>query len=168
MSPLKRKKLSKIRFELDKLDNSFIKLIKKRTNLVKKVLALKEKKNQIVDYNRIKIILKNIRKKSLRNNIDPILLDRMTIIDTKPLSLNDKKIVTRDHLIPQLTESVDLEPSEIQISEEQIECHFYRGKILDIENLQQNVHEKIIYAPPEELYNLRIFDGDEQVIDMLK
>ena len=29
MSPLKRKKLSKIRSELDKLDNSFIKLIKK-------------------------------------------------------------------------------------------------------------------------------------------
>lgn len=54
------------------------------------------------------------------------------------------------------------------INEEQIECHFYRGKILDIENLKQNVHEKIIYAPPEELYNLRIFDGDEQVIDMLK
>ncbi len=71
MSPLKRKKLSKIRFELDKLDNSFIRLIKKRTNLVKKVLALKEKKNQIVDQKRIKIILKNIRKKSLKNNIDP-------------------------------------------------------------------------------------------------
>ena len=47
MSPLKRKKLNKIRFELDKLDNSLIKIIKKRTNLVKKVLALKEKKNQI-------------------------------------------------------------------------------------------------------------------------
>ena len=44
MSPLKRKKLSKIRFELDKLDNDLIKIIKKRTNLVKKVLALKEKK----------------------------------------------------------------------------------------------------------------------------
>ena len=63
MSPLKRKKLSKIRFELDKLDNSFIKLIKKRTNLVKKVLALKEKKNKIVDQKRINIILKNIKKK---------------------------------------------------------------------------------------------------------
>ena len=36
MSPLKRKKLNKIRIELDKLDNSFIKLIKKRTILVKK------------------------------------------------------------------------------------------------------------------------------------
>ena len=43
MSPLKKQKLNKIRLDLDKLDNSLIKLIKKRTNLVKKVLALKEK-----------------------------------------------------------------------------------------------------------------------------
>ena len=71
MSPLKRKKLSKIRLELDKLDNSLIKIIKKRTLLVKKVLALKENKNQIVDQKRIKIILRNIRKKSLANKIDP-------------------------------------------------------------------------------------------------
>ena len=77
MSPLKRKKLSKIRFELDKLDNSFIRLIKKRTNLVKKVLALKERKNQIVDKKRIKIILKNIRKKSLKNNIDPKVTNKI-------------------------------------------------------------------------------------------
>ena len=71
MSPLNRKKLSKIRSELDKLDNSLIKIIKKRTFLVKKVLALKEKKNQIVDHKRIRIILNNIKKKSIRNNIDP-------------------------------------------------------------------------------------------------
>ena len=77
MSPLKRKKLGKIRYELDKLDNSLIKLIKKRTNLVKKVLALKEKKNQIVDQKRIKTILKNIKKKSLRNNIDPKITNRI-------------------------------------------------------------------------------------------
>ena len=77
MSPLKRKKLGKIRFELDKLDNSFIKLIKKRTNLVKKVLALKENKNQIVNKKRIKIILTNIRKKSLKNNIDPKITNRI-------------------------------------------------------------------------------------------
>ena len=77
MSPLKRKKLSKIRFELDKLDNSLIKIIKKRTNLVKKVLTLKEKKNQIVDKKRINIILKNIRKKSLKNNIDPIITKKI-------------------------------------------------------------------------------------------
>ena len=77
MSPLKRKKLSKIRFELDKLDNSLIKLIKKRTNLVKKVLALKDKKNQIIDQKRINKILKNIRKKSLKNNIDPKITKRI-------------------------------------------------------------------------------------------
>ena len=77
MSPLKRKKLNKIRFELDKLDNSLIKVIKKRTNLVKKVLALKDKKNQIVDKKRIQTILKNIRKKSLKNNIDPKITNRI-------------------------------------------------------------------------------------------
>jgi chorismate mutase len=77
MSPLKRKKLSKIRFELDKLDNSLIKVIKKRTNLVKKVLALKDKKNQIIDQKRIKIILNNIKKKSLKNNIDPKITNRI-------------------------------------------------------------------------------------------
>ena len=77
MSPLKRKKLNKIRFQLDRLDNSLIKLIKQRTNLVKKVLALKDKKSQIVDQKRIKYILKNIRKKSLVNNIDPKITNRI-------------------------------------------------------------------------------------------
>jgi len=77
MSPLKRKKLNKIRLELDKLDNSLIKIIKKRTNLVKKVLKLKDKKNQIIDNKRIKTILKNIRKKSISNKIDPKITDRI-------------------------------------------------------------------------------------------
>ena len=77
MSPLKRKKLTKIRLELDRLDNSLINIIKKRTNLVKKVLALKETKNQIVDQKRIKAILKNIKKKSIKNNIDPKITNRI-------------------------------------------------------------------------------------------
>ena len=77
MSPLKRKKLSKIRLELDKLDNDLIKIIKKRTSLVKKVLALKEKKNQIIDQKRIKKILINIKNKSLKNNIDPKITNRI-------------------------------------------------------------------------------------------
>ena len=77
MSPLKKKKLSKIRQELDKLDNTLIKIIKKRTNLVKKVLTLKERKNQIVDQERIKLILKNIKKKSIKNNIDPKITNKI-------------------------------------------------------------------------------------------
>ena len=77
MSPLKKKKLSKIRLELDKLDNSLIKIIKKRTILVKKVLALKERKSQIVDHKRINLILRNIKKKSLNNGIDPKITNRI-------------------------------------------------------------------------------------------
>ena len=77
MSPLKKQKLSKIRKELDKLDNSLIKIIKKRTNLVKKVLAIKEKKNQIVDQKRIKLILENIKDKSIKNKIDPKITNKI-------------------------------------------------------------------------------------------
>ena len=63
MSPNNKKKLNKLRKSLDKLDNSFIKLIKKRTALVKEVLKLKDTKKQIIDRKRIKFILNQIRKK---------------------------------------------------------------------------------------------------------
>ncbi len=77
MSPAKYKKLVILRSKLDKLDNSFIKLIKKRTNLVNEVLKLKEFKKQIVDKKRIKIILNKIKKKSIRNRIDPKITKRI-------------------------------------------------------------------------------------------
>ena len=77
MSPLKKKKLNLIRQKLDKLDNSLITIIKKRTLLVKKVLELKEYKNEIVDKNRIKKILKNIREKSIKKKIDPKITKRI-------------------------------------------------------------------------------------------
>ena len=77
MSPEKQKKLNKIRNQLDRLDDSLIKLIKKRTELVKKVLKLKEHKNQIVDKKRIKVILSQIKKKSLKNKIDPKITNRI-------------------------------------------------------------------------------------------
>ena len=77
MSPKNIIKLKKIRKKLDKLDNSFIKLIKKRTTLVKEVLKLKENKNQIIDQKRIRFILNQIRKKSLKNKIDPKITKRI-------------------------------------------------------------------------------------------
>ena len=77
MSPNNKKKLTKLRKNLDKLDNSFIKLIKKRTALVKQVLKLKESKNEIIDKRRIKFILNQIRKKSLKNKIDPKITNRI-------------------------------------------------------------------------------------------
>ena len=77
MSPIKQKKLDNLRKKLDILDNSFIKLIKKRTHLVNEVLKLKNYKNQIVDRKRIKIILSKIKKKSVKNNIDPKITKRI-------------------------------------------------------------------------------------------
>ena len=65
------KNIIKIRKKLDILDNSFLKLIKKRTNLVNQVLKNKRFKKDIIDKKRISIILKKISKKSKKNNIDP-------------------------------------------------------------------------------------------------
>tara|TARA_B100000530_G_scaffold125974_1_gene78851 strand:- start:142 stop:432 length:291 start_codon:yes stop_codon:yes gene_type:complete len=79
MSPLKKKKLNIIRKKLDKLDNSLISIIKKRTLLVKEVIKLKDFKNEIVDKKRINKILKNIKKKSIQMNIDPKITKRIWI-----------------------------------------------------------------------------------------
>lgn len=70
MSLNKNKGIKKIRIKLDSLDNKLLNIIKKRTNLVHKILANKTSKKQIVDRARIKVILKNIRKKSLAKKID--------------------------------------------------------------------------------------------------
>ena len=77
MSPDNLKKLVKLRKKLDRLDNSFIKLIKKRSLIVKEVLSLKKYKNEIVDKKRIKTILNQIRKKSIINKIDPKITNKI-------------------------------------------------------------------------------------------
>ena len=71
------KNIIKIRKDLDKLDNSFLKLIAKRTNLVNQVLINKKHKKEIVDKKRIKIILKNIAKKSKLKKIDPLITKKI-------------------------------------------------------------------------------------------
>mgnify|MGYP006203111677 FL=1 len=71
------KNIIKIIKDLDKLDNSFLKLIKKRTNLVNQVLINKKHKKDIVDKKRIEIILKNIAKKSKLKKIDPLITKKI-------------------------------------------------------------------------------------------
>ena len=71
------KNILKIRKKLDKLDNVFLKIIKKRTKLVDQVLANKKYKKDIVDNKRIKIILKNIKKKSRKKKIDLIVTEKI-------------------------------------------------------------------------------------------
>ena len=66
-----------IRKKLDKLDNSLLDIIKKRTKLVDAVLKNKKYKKDIVDKKRIGIILKNISKKSKNKNIDPKITNKV-------------------------------------------------------------------------------------------
>ena len=77
MSPSNKRKLTKVRYKLDKLDNKLINLIKIRTNLVRQVLKLKKNRKEIVDRKRINFILKKIKAKSIKNKIDPKITHRI-------------------------------------------------------------------------------------------
>ena len=74
---MNKKNILKIRNKLDKLDNSLLKIIKKRTLLVDKVIRNKKFKKDIVDKKRIKIILKNIDKKTKIKKIDPKITNKI-------------------------------------------------------------------------------------------
>ena len=74
---MNKKKLKIARNKIDQLDNSIFNLIKKRTKVVKHMMDLKIYKNQIVDHKRINAIIRNIRKKSVRNKIDPEITTRI-------------------------------------------------------------------------------------------
>ena len=71
------KNIIKIRKELDKLDNSLLHIVKKRAKLVDLVIKNKKFKKDIVDKKRIAVILRNISIKSKKNNIDPIVTNRI-------------------------------------------------------------------------------------------
>ena len=77
MSPIKLKKLTNLRKKHDYVDDRLLKLLIKRTSLVKQVMHLKEYRNQIVDKKRIAQILKRIKKKSLRHKLDPNISRRV-------------------------------------------------------------------------------------------
>ena len=77
MSPKNKIKLNILRKKLDKLDYQLLKTIKKRSEIIKKVITLKSYKNEIVDKKRISTILRKIRKESLNQNIDPKITQRI-------------------------------------------------------------------------------------------
>jgi chorismate mutase len=71
------KNIIKIRKKLDKLDNSLLEIIKKRTILVNLVIKNKKFKKDIIDKKRISVILKNIKTKSKKIKIDPKITERI-------------------------------------------------------------------------------------------
>ena len=77
MSPKNKKKLLILRRKLDQVDNKLLNLLKIRSSYVKNVLSLKEFKKEIIDKKRIKIILKNVKIKSIKKGIDPKISHRI-------------------------------------------------------------------------------------------
>ena len=77
MSPKNKIKLNFLRKKLDKLDYGLLNIIKKRSEIVKKVVLLKSSKKEIIDRKRIGQILKKIKKESLKKNIDPKITNRI-------------------------------------------------------------------------------------------
>ena len=74
---MNKKKLNNVRNKLDKLDYKLLDIIKKRTSLVKQVIKLKRHKKQIIDRNRIKKVLRNIKKISIEKKIDPRITQKI-------------------------------------------------------------------------------------------
>ena len=77
MSPKNKIKLNLLRKKIDKIDLQLLQIIKKRTEIIKKVLLLKSNKNEVIDKKRVSIILRRIKKESLRRNIDPKITHRI-------------------------------------------------------------------------------------------
>ena len=77
MSPKNKIKLNLLRKKLDKIDHQLLNMINKRTKIIKKVLSLKKYKKEIIDKKRISVILKKIKKESLKKNIDPKITNRI-------------------------------------------------------------------------------------------
>ena len=70
-------KIKIVRKKLDKLDESLLQIIKKRSILVDQVIKIKKNKKEIVDKKRIKYILRKIKSKSIKLKLDPEITVRI-------------------------------------------------------------------------------------------
>tara|TARA_Y100000590_G_scaffold466478_1_gene642019 strand:- start:1799 stop:2080 length:282 start_codon:yes stop_codon:yes gene_type:complete len=92
---MNNKKLNLVRKQIDRLDLKLLHLIKKRTDLVKKVIKLKKYKKQIVDKKRIKKVLFNIKKNSIKKKIDPNITVKIWSSMIKSYIQYERKIFKR-------------------------------------------------------------------------
>ena len=74
---MNKNKLKLARNKVDQLDQKIFNLIIERTRIVKYMLSLKKFKKEIIDHKRNNEILKKIKNKSIRNNIDPNITGRI-------------------------------------------------------------------------------------------
>ena len=49
-----------------------------------------------------------------------------------------------------------------------VECYFYTGRIIDMGNLHVNVHQYVSFYDIEHLNQIRLFENDKDLIPLLK
>jgi 8-oxo-dGTP pyrophosphatase MutT (NUDIX family) len=65
----------------------------------------------------------------------------------------------------ELNLTISIERLLTTVTEEDTLCHFFIGEIIDLPNIQINVHDSVDFYYPHEIKKLLLFDGDEQIID---
>lgn len=68
----------------------------------------------------------------------------------------------------ELNLKIDIQKEIFQSKENNIECHFFIGKIKNMEDLHVNVHQYIGFYDVNSLHHMRLFPGDEKLIPLLK
>ena len=70
----------------------------------------------------------------------------------------------------ELNLSIDLDMKLITfvaVTDKHHTCHFFIGRINDLPNLQLNVHECVGFFHPNQMKELQLFKGDDQIVDIL-
>ena len=91
--------------------------------------------------------------------IDPILRDRITIIETHPLSLPEKVTIIRDYMFPEICKDVGFSPNELILSDSMIR---FLIETYTLEAGVRKIKEKIVEIVRD--INLNRFHNDDIVI----
>lgn len=70
--------------------------------------------------------------------------------------------------LEELNLNIDIQKELITTNSDNVECHFFIGKIKNLGNLHVNVHQYVAFYDVNDLSFLRLFPGDEKLIPLLK
>jgi mutator protein MutT len=67
----------------------------------------------------------------------------------------------------ELNLSIKVERLLTTVVNENTICHFFIGKITNLENMRTNVHDMVDFFYPNQIKKLSLFEGDDLIVDLL-
>lgn len=106
------------------------------------------------------------------NLIDPILRDRITEINLKPLNITDKLVVSKKFLLPEIMEGVGLDSTEIELEDDCIkyiiETYTYEAGVRKLKekflDIMRHINLDRIYGDVHEFKKIKI---DKELVDKI-